>query len=62
MLGVRKSDGIPEHKTLGSTHECKNEKGDKVPPKVSVRLKSCEPLYMCPQAPLLYGDEGTFTF
>jgi hypothetical protein len=44
--GVRKSDGIPEHKILEPTHESRNKRGDEESPKVCFRLKSCEaPFY-----------------
>jgi hypothetical protein len=51
MLGVRKSEGVPEHKS----HE---RRGDKESPKACTRLKSCESLYTCPRAPFYRETKG----
>jgi hypothetical protein len=53
MLGVRKSDGVLEHKNLEQKHTSHEEGGDKESPKACLCLKSCESLYTCPYAPLL---------
>jgi hypothetical protein len=50
MLGVRKSDEVPEHKS--QEHKSQElRKGDKESPKACARLKSCEPFYTCPCTP-----------
>jgi hypothetical protein len=51
MLGVRKSDGFPEHKSHKQVYESHKERGDKESQKACTRLKSCESLYTCPHAP-----------
>jgi hypothetical protein len=61
MLGVRKSDEVPEHKS--QEHKSQElRKGDKESPKAGTRLKSCEPLYMCPRTPFYRETKGLFTF
>jgi hypothetical protein len=51
--GVRKSEGVPEHENHKWKHTIHERRGDKESPKVCTRLKSCEPLYMCPRAPFI---------
>jgi hypothetical protein len=58
MLGVRKSDGVPEHESMEQTHESHEEIGDKESPKACTRLKSCESLYTCPRAPFYRETKG----
>jgi hypothetical protein len=55
--GVRKSDGVPEHKVHEQdSQELRN--GDKESPKACTRLKSCESLYTCPGAPFYRETKG----
>jgi hypothetical protein len=42
-LGVRKSDGVPEHESLRQAHESHEEKGDKESPKGCTHLKVVNP-------------------
>jgi hypothetical protein len=56
--GVRKLDGIPEHKIREWLHESKNKRGDNESPKVYTHLKSCESLYTCPRAPFYREAKG----
>jgi hypothetical protein len=50
-LGVRKTDGVPEHKNLQK--HTSHEEGDKESPEACPRLKSCESLNTCPQTPFI---------
>jgi hypothetical protein len=50
MLGVRKTNGVPEYKYHEQQHADHKEGGDKESPKACPRLKSCESLYTCPRA------------
>jgi hypothetical protein len=58
MLGVRKSDGSPEHKIPEWSQESVKKRGDKVSPEVWLHLKSCESLYMCPRTPFYREAKG----
>jgi hypothetical protein len=49
--GVRKSEGVPEHKRRGQKHASHERQGDKESPKACTRLKSCESLYTCHRDP-----------
>jgi hypothetical protein len=42
MLGVRKSDGFPEHESHERKRAIHERRGDKESPKACTRLKSCE--------------------
>jgi hypothetical protein len=44
--GIRKSDGVPEHKIYEQERTSHEERGDKESPKACAHLKSCESLYM----------------
>jgi hypothetical protein len=57
-LGVRKSEGVPEHENLERRHTIHKRRGDKESPKVCTRLKSCESLYTCPRAPFYRETKG----
>jgi hypothetical protein len=50
LLGVRKSDGVPEPKSSKYARESHEERGDKESPKACIRLKHCEHV---PSNPLL---------
>jgi hypothetical protein len=56
--GVRKLDGVPEHKNLVQKHTSHEEAGDKESPKAYPHLKSCESIYMCPCAPFYRKMKG----
>jgi hypothetical protein len=56
--GVRKSDGVPEHKSHEQVYTSHEERGDKESSKACTRLKSCESLYMCPRAPFYRETKG----
>jgi hypothetical protein len=51
LLGVRKSDAVPEHEIPERTHKCYIKLGGNESPQDCLHLKSCEPLYTCPHAP-----------
>jgi hypothetical protein len=53
LLGVRKSDGVPEHKIPEQTLESKNNEGGQGIPKVYLRLKSCEPFTCALEPPFI---------
>jgi hypothetical protein len=53
MLGVRKSDGVPEYKSRERENTSHERRGDKESPKACTRLKSCESLYTCPRTPFI---------
>jgi hypothetical protein len=55
---VRKSDGVPEHKSHKQVYESHEERGDKESPKTCTHLKSCESLYTCPRAPFYGKTKG----
>jgi hypothetical protein len=59
MLGVRKSDEVPEHKS--QVHESQElRKGDKESPKACTRLKSHESFYTCPRASFYREMKGFY--
>jgi hypothetical protein len=58
MLGVQKSDVVPEHKITEQTHESHEEIGDKESPNACTHLKSCQSLYACPRAPFYRKTKG----
>jgi hypothetical protein len=58
LLGVQKSEGVPEHKSYESKYAIYERQGDKESPKACTHLKSCEPLYMCPRAPFYRDTKG----
>jgi hypothetical protein len=63
--GVRKSDGIPEHKwkeILELAHERIQEWGDKESPKVWFHLKSCKTLFTCPRTTFYSETKGLLHF
>jgi hypothetical protein len=43
VLGVRKSEGVPEHESYETRCTIHEKQGDKESPKVCTHLKSCEP-------------------
>jgi hypothetical protein len=60
LLGVRKSYGVPEHKSREQKHANHEERGDKESPKACPCLKNCESLYMCPHAPFYRDTKGVY--
>jgi hypothetical protein len=50
-VGGLKIGRAPEHKSNKRRCAIHERQGDQESPKVCTRLKSCEPLYMCPHAP-----------
>jgi hypothetical protein len=58
MLGVWKSDGVPEHKGREQERRSHERRGDKESLKACTRLKSCESLYTCPRAPFYRETKG----
>jgi hypothetical protein len=58
-LGVRKSEGVPEHKSYESKYAIYERQGDKESPKACTHLKSCEP-FTCALAPPFIGRRREF--
>jgi hypothetical protein len=59
--GVRKSEGVPEHKSREQKHISHERQGDKGSPKACTHLKSWESLYMCQSGPFYRKTKGLFT-
>jgi hypothetical protein len=62
MLGVRKSEGVPEHKSREQKHTSHERQGDKESLKACTRLKSCESLYTCPRTTFYREMKGHLHF
>jgi hypothetical protein len=56
--GVRKSDGVPEHKSHERKCTIHERRGDKESLKACPRIKCCESLYTCPRAPFYRETKG----
>jgi hypothetical protein len=58
MLGIRKSDGVPEHKISEQAHVSHEERRGQTISESLYSLKSCESLYTCPCAPFYRETKG----
>jgi hypothetical protein len=58
VLGVQKSDGVPEHEIPEQVNKKQWRDGDKESLKVCTHLKSYESLYMFPRAPIYTETKG----